>query len=129
MLTTEVPDVSARNRVGHCDARVTPINAGVIPLLLVFGRLATKAVKNPNPFSAVERWQIVRSLKGGIMSRVPITGLSPVVPPSMKAKFFVIVLVVLMLVGITIIRSWTVKKTLPISPSVFDEVQKDKTRE
>jgi hypothetical protein len=48
----------------------------------------------------------------------------------MKAKLFVIVLAVLMLVGITIIRSWTVKKTLPISPSVFDEVQKDKkTRE
>jgi len=47
----------------------------------------------------------------------------------MKAKLFVIVLAVLMLVGITIIRSWAVKKALPISPSVFDEVQKDKTRE
>ena len=64
------------------------------------------------------------------MSRARITGLSPVVPSSMKAKLFVIVLAGLMLVGITIIRSWTVKKTLPISPSVFDEVQKDKkTRE
>ena len=62
------------------------------------------------------------------MSRIPITGLSPLVPPSMKAKLCVIVLAVLMLVGITIIRSWTVKKTLPISPSVFDKVEKDKTR-
>jgi hypothetical protein len=62
------------------------------------------------------------------MSRIPITGQSPGVPPSMKAKLFVIVLAALMLVGISIIRSWTVKKTLPISPSVFDEVQKDKTR-
>jgi hypothetical protein len=47
----------------------------------------------------------------------------------MKAKLFVIVLAALMLIGIVIIRSWTVKNTLPISPSVFDEVQKDKTRE
>jgi hypothetical protein len=48
----------------------------------------------------------------------------------MKAKLFVILRSVLMLVGIAIVRSWTVKKTLPISPSVFDEAQKDKkTRE
>jgi hypothetical protein len=65
-------------------------------------------------------------IAGSKMSRARITGLSPVVPSSMKAKIVVIVLAVLMLVGITIIRSWTVKKTLPISPSVFDEVQTDK---
>jgi hypothetical protein len=52
------------------------------------------------------------------------------VPPSIKAKLFVIVLAVNYAGGIPIIRSWTAKKTLPISPSVFDEVQKDKkTRE
>jgi hypothetical protein len=46
----------------------------------------------------------------------------------MKAKLFVIILAALLLIGIAILRSWTVKKILPITPGVFDEIQKDKSR-
>ena len=44
----------------------------------------------------------------------------------MKAKLFVIVLAALMLIGIAILRSRTIKKTLPISPGAFEELQKAK---
>ena len=44
----------------------------------------------------------------------------------MKAKLFVIVLAALMMIGIGIVRSRTIKKTLPISPGAFEEVQRAK---
>jgi hypothetical protein len=46
----------------------------------------------------------------------------------MKSKLFVIALAALLLIGIAILRSRTVKKTLPISPGVFEEIQKAKPR-
>ena len=48
-----------------------------------------------------------------------------VVPP-MKVKLFVIVVAALLMIGIAIFRSRLIKKTLPISPGVFDEVEKAK---
>jgi hypothetical protein len=46
----------------------------------------------------------------------------------MKAKFFVVFLAALLMIGIAILRSRTIKKTLPISPGAFGEVQKTKPR-
>lgn len=42
----------------------------------------------------------------------------------MKAKVFVIVLAAPILIGIAILRSRAIKKTLPISPGAFEEVQR-----
>ncbi len=46
----------------------------------------------------------------------------------MKAKIFAIVIAALMLIGIALLRSRTIKRTFPISPGAFDETQKSKTR-
>jgi hypothetical protein len=46
----------------------------------------------------------------------------------MKAKIFVTVLAVLLMIGIAILRSGAIKKPLPISPGAFEEVQKAKPR-
>jgi hypothetical protein len=47
---------------------------------------------------------------------------------SMKAKIFVIVVGVLMLIGIMLLRSRSIKEPLPISPGAFDETEKSKSR-
>jgi hypothetical protein len=46
----------------------------------------------------------------------------------MKAKLFVIVLAALMMIGIAIFRSRTIKKPLPIQPGAFEEMQKARRR-
>jgi hypothetical protein len=45
----------------------------------------------------------------------------------MKAKFFVIVVVLLMMIGIMLLRSRTPRKDMPISPGAFDETEKSKS--
>jgi hypothetical protein len=49
-------------------------------------------------------------------------------PPLMKAKLFVIILAVMMMIGIAILRSRTAKKLLPIHPGAFEEMQKARRR-
>jgi len=46
----------------------------------------------------------------------------------MKAKFFVIVVVLLMMIGIMLLRSRTPRRDMPISPGAFDETEKSKSR-
>ena len=47
---------------------------------------------------------------------------------SMKAKIFVIVVALLMMIGIMLLRSRTIRKDMPISPGTFDETEKSKSR-
>jgi hypothetical protein len=46
----------------------------------------------------------------------------------MKAKLFVIILVALMMIGIAILRSRTIKKPLPMQPGALEEIQKARRR-
>ena len=46
----------------------------------------------------------------------------------MKAKLFVTVIAILLMIGIAFLRSRAIKITLPISPGAFEEVQKVRPR-